>query len=125
MKIPDNFNKNDNGEEATSWNFKEKVACIAAVVIICACMLAERAGWRNSAWMAGSRNGSKKAGESTISEGTIKKTAYLTFDDGPSCLTEKYLDILKEEDAKATFFLIGQQIDGEIRNIKPYHQYTN
>ena len=117
MKIPDNFNKNDNGEEATSWNFKEKVACIAAVVIICACMLAERAGWRNSAWMAGSRNGSKKAGESTISEGTIKKTAYLTFDDGPSCLTEKYLDILKEEDAKATFFLIGQQIDGEMAEI--------
>ena len=28
-----------------------------------------------------------------------KKTAYLTFDDGPSCLTEKYLDILESEGA--------------------------
>ncbi|MCI9080390.1 MAG: polysaccharide deacetylase [Lachnospiraceae bacterium] len=116
MKIPDNFDK-DNKEERTVWTFREKAACIAAVIIICACMLAERSGWRDSAWMAGSRNGSKKAGESAISEGTVKKTAYLTFDDGPSCLTEKYLDILKEEGAKATFFLIGQQIDGEMADI--------
>ncbi len=104
MKIPDNFNKEDK-EERTVWTFREKAACIAAVVIICACMLAERSGWRNNAWMAGSRNGSKKAGESTIS------------DDGPSCLTEKYLDILKEEGAKATFFLIGQQIDSDMSDI--------
>lgn len=116
MKIPDNFNKDDK-EERTVWTFREKAACIAAVVIICACMLAERSGWRDNAWMAGSRNGSKRAGENTISEGTVKKTAYLTFDDGPSCLTEKYLDILKEEGAKATFFLIGQQIDGDMSDI--------
>ncbi len=42
-----------------------------------------------------------------------KKTAYLTFDDGPSSLTEKYLDILESEGVKATFFVIGQQINGE------------
>jgi len=116
MKIPDNFDK-DNKEEKTAWTFREKVACISAVIIICACMLAERSGWRDSAWMAESHNGSKKAGENAISEGVVKKTAYLTFDDGPSCLTEKYLDILKEEDAKATFFLIGQQIDGDMAGI--------
>ena len=104
MKIPDNFNKEDK-EERTVWTFREKAACIAAVVIICACMLAERSGWKNDAWMAGSRNGSKKAGESTISEGTIKKTAYLTFDDGPSCLKKNTLTYLKKKAQKQHFSL--------------------
>lgn len=48
---------------------------------------------------------------------TEKKIAYLTFDDGPSILTEKYLDILKEEQVHATFFLIGEQIEGEMEEI--------
>ncbi|MCS7463405.1 polysaccharide deacetylase [Paenibacillus doosanensis] len=37
-------------------------------------------------------------------------TVYLTFDDGPSPLTAKVLDILKEEDVKATFFVLGEQV---------------
>lgn len=41
-----------------------------------------------------------------------KKVIYLTFDDGPSVVTDKVLDILKENDVKATFFLIGNQIEG-------------
>ncbi|MBP1964605.1 polysaccharide deacetylase [Paenibacillus aceris] len=36
-------------------------------------------------------------------------TVYLTFDDGPSKLTGKVLDILKEEGVKATFFALGEQ----------------
>lgn len=41
-----------------------------------------------------------------------KKIAYLTFDDGPSKhSTEKILDILKENDIKATFFTLGSSID--------------
>lgn len=36
------------------------------------------------------------------------RTIYLTFDDGPSSQTEKILDILKENDIKATFFVVGQ-----------------
>lgn len=32
---------------------------------------------------------------------------YLTFDDGPSNITSKVLDILKKENIKATFFVIG------------------
>lgn len=40
-----------------------------------------------------------------------KKIIYLTFDDGPSFkVTDQVLDILKEKDVKATFFLIGNQI---------------
>ena len=35
--------------------------------------------------------------------------AYLTFDDGPSDNTAKILDILKEKNVKATFFVIGQE----------------
>jgi len=41
-----------------------------------------------------------------------KKMIYLTFDDGPSLITGKVLDILKENDVKATFFLVGNQICG-------------
>ncbi|MDE0430150.1 MAG: polysaccharide deacetylase family protein [Caldilineaceae bacterium] len=32
----------------------------------------------------------------------------LTFDDGPSIYTERLLDILKEHDVRATFFVVGQ-----------------
>lgn len=36
----------------------------------------------------------------------------LTFDDGPSEMTEKILDLLEEHRVKATFFMVGNQIDG-------------
>lgn len=38
------------------------------------------------------------------------KIAYLTFDDGPSHLTEQILDILKEHDIRATFFPVGKNV---------------
>ena len=41
-----------------------------------------------------------------------KKVIYLTFDDGPSIITSKVLDILKKNEVKATFFIIGNQITG-------------
>lgn len=40
-----------------------------------------------------------------------EKIAYLTFDDGPTLkATGKILDILKEEEVKATFFVIGKYV---------------
>lgn len=39
---------------------------------------------------------------------TAQKEVYLTFDDGPSSSTSKILDILKEYDVKATFFVVGK-----------------
>ncbi len=37
-----------------------------------------------------------------------EKSVYLTFDDGPSDrVTPKILDVLKEENVKATFFIVG------------------
>lgn len=41
-----------------------------------------------------------------------EKTAYLTFDDGPNnTITPKVLDILKEKDIKASFFVIGKYVE--------------
>ena len=37
-----------------------------------------------------------------------EKKVYLTFDDGPSSNTDAILDILKEYDVKATFFVVGK-----------------
>lgn len=40
------------------------------------------------------------------------KTVYLTFDDGPSDrVTPKILDVLKEENVKATFFIVGKHAE--------------
>lgn len=38
---------------------------------------------------------------------TVKKTCYITVDDGPSSYVNSLLDALKETDVKATFFLVG------------------
>ena len=41
-----------------------------------------------------------------------EKQVYLTFDDGPSRdITPQILDILKESDVKATFFVLGARVD--------------
>ena len=50
-------------------------------------------------------------------EDTGKKIA-LTFDDGPAAYTSTILDILKEEKATATFFLIGKNIKEQESVIK-------
>jgi peptidoglycan-N-acetylglucosamine deacetylase len=42
---------------------------------------------------------------------TTKKIVALTFDDGPTSHTLEILDLLKNHDAKATFFCIGKQIE--------------
>lgn len=42
---------------------------------------------------------------------TRTKEIALTFDDGPTEFTPKFLDLLKEHQVKATFFCIGKQIE--------------
>ena len=58
--------------------------------------------------------------QNKLAEGIVKgidlyfypKTMYLTFDDGPSPeYTEKILDVLKEKNVKATFFMIGEYVE--------------
>lgn len=42
------------------------------------------------------------------------KIAYLTFDDGPTyVVTAALLDVLKKENVKATFFVVGKEIEGK------------
>lgn len=43
---------------------------------------------------------------------TTQKIVALTLDDAPSEYTEQILDILKDNDATATFFIIGGQVSG-------------
>lgn len=40
-----------------------------------------------------------------------QKTAYLTFDDGPSIYTGKLLDVLNEHDIPGIFFVLGNQLN--------------
>lgn len=48
-----------------------------------------------------------------------EKIAYLTFDDGPNIsVTPKVLDILKEENIKATFFVIGKNVENSPEIVK-------
>ncbi|KAF2184404.1 carbohydrate esterase family 4 protein [Zopfia rhizophila CBS 207.26] len=44
---------------------------------------------------------------------TSSKVVALTIDDGPSEYTSQIMEILKENDAAATFFIIGSQIPGK------------
>jgi peptidoglycan-N-acetylglucosamine deacetylase len=43
---------------------------------------------------------------------TDRKVVALTFDDGPSEYTERFLDVLREKDVPATFFEVGQEMPG-------------
>jgi len=52
-------------------------------------------------------NSAKDLEQKILKKKTNYKIAYLTFDDGPYYLTNKYLDILKKYNVKGTFFTIG------------------
>ncbi|MBA4535321.1 exo-beta-N-acetylmuramidase NamZ domain-containing protein [Brevibacillus halotolerans] len=41
-----------------------------------------------------------------------QKVAHLTFDDGPSNVTVQILDVLKQHNIKATFFVLGRNVKG-------------
>jgi len=44
----------------------------------------------------------------------VSKYVYLTFDDGPTyVVTDALLDVLKKENVKATFFIVGKEIIGK------------
>lgn len=50
-----------------------------------------------------------------VSTAPAGRTAYLTFDDGPSDHTDRILDILKREEVRATFFVNGNATAEGIR----------
>ena len=48
-----------------------------------------------------------------------EKRVYLTFDDGPSTIvTNAVLDVLEEENVKATFFVVGARVEGREETLK-------
>ena len=48
-----------------------------------------------------------------------EKVAFLTFDDGPNAsVTPKVLDILKDENVRASFFVIGKNVDSHPEIVK-------
>ncbi len=68
----------------------------------------------NNGSNAGNSGNSGNSGSSINPNG---KMIALTFDDGPSSTTSQVLDILDKYGVKATFFLIGQNINGNTRSI--------
>ena len=52
-----------------------------------------------------------------------EKFVYLTFDDGPTPkITEEILDVLKQQDVKATFFIVGKEIKGREAILKRIYE---
>ncbi len=50
------------------------------------------------------------------------KKAYLTFDDGPSGVTPRILDVLDELGVKATFFVIGRNSEADVETLRRIHE---
>lgn len=79
------------------------------------------------------RSGNKAKKKISVVVEEPAKVVYLTFDDGPSENTDKVLKILKKYDAKATFFVTGnnQKYNDSIRkaekqgNTIALHTYTH
>ncbi|TGL64707.1 polysaccharide deacetylase family protein [Leptospira sarikeiensis] len=53
------------------------------------------------------------------------KTAYLTFDDGPSDWTSDVLDVLKKENVRATFFVCAAWLPKTNRRENSFKKYRN
>lgn len=52
--------------------------------------------------------------DDSLNKGKCEKNVYITFDDGPAGkITTNILDVLKQENVPATFFVIGSQIKGQ------------
>ena len=69
-----------------------------------------------------SESTSTDTSDSTNSDSSASvKAVALTFDDGPSSFTNRLLDCLEANNAKATFFMVGTEIDSfpdEVKRIK-------
>ena len=55
----------------------------------------------------------------TFTHAEEEKRVYLTFDDGPSTVvTNAVLDVLEEENVKATFFVVGARVSGREETLR-------
>lgn len=53
---------------------------------------------------------------------TTNQTVFLTFDDGPSATSNQLLNVLKAHQVKATFFMLGPQIQAHQAAVKRLYQ---
>ena len=68
--------------------------------------------FKTSNTISDTQNSSNNLYKKLIELYSNEKIAFLTFDDGPNIsVTPKVLDILKEENVKASFFVIGKCVD--------------
>lgn len=90
------------------------------VILLMLCLMLLFTVSPNMGWAASDGKGEEgsvfaqlQAGQRMEAEKTYSApenpTVYLTFDDGPSQLTPKVLDILRDEGVQATFFVLGEQ----------------
>lgn len=49
---------------------------------------------------------------------SYSKRVFITFDDGPSTVTPQILDTLKQENVKATFFVLGSRVEAQPDMVK-------
>ncbi|MCI8636622.1 MAG: polysaccharide deacetylase family protein [Clostridia bacterium] len=50
------------------------------------------------------------------------KRAFLTFDDGPSTVTPTILEVLKQENVKASFFVLGSRVEAMPDTVKRIYE---
>ncbi len=85
---------------------RKKGICSCIIVVVAFLILFGLGFWGDK---LSQKKFSQTMGEIKEEKQIISKKAYLTFDDGPSDNTEKILDILKEKNVKATFFVVGRE----------------
>jgi len=92
--------------------------CLFIISVLChEAIFARRSGIRNrsDAYPGGYYNG----------DTLPVKTAYLTFDDGPSEWTEGILDTLKEEKVNATFFICAYWNNKKMKGANSFRRHSN
>lgn len=73
-----------------------------------------------------SRDGQKLNVNVRVKNPSMKKTIYLTFDDGPgSVTTPKLLSVLKKYNAQATFFVVGRYANANKGIVKKAYKQGN
>lgn len=97
---------------------------ITAVSLLIPGRLAHHKGFRNAAVQSAQATTTQKESPQAAALGQKlvydknKKYVALTFDDGPSKYTSQVLKVLRENNARATFFVVGAQVAGGKKVIK-------
>ena len=76
---------------------------------------------KKSSKKSAAKSKSKSTSSSNSKSADSAKSIALTFDDGPSSFTDRLLDCLEQNNAKATFFMVGTEIDSfpdEVKRMK-------